>query len=342
MIDAYPELNGSPSGPCPVACQKRIALIILWRGLFPSYFPLFLASCEGNPEFTWLFLTEQPAPADLPPNVHFLPVTAAEVNQRIGDVLGVRTTITRPYKYIDLRPMYGVLFADHLRGFTHWGHGDIDVILGRLRDFLTDDLFDRFPRVQTSGHLSIYRNNDEVNHYYTLEAPGVPTWRNVLANPDHFFVFDEWPGINRILDYHRIPTYHGAPIADIDALSPRMTVFNEPNRRVQAFYWHDGRIVQQFEGDASGWGESRDFAYLHLRKRRMPAPPFDEIPPLGYFITPQGFVPRESEACDAATLRRMNRPSLEHVMFLLRWRTGNLWRKLTGRSRPPPLREPPA
>ncbi len=320
----------------------RIALVVLYRGPFVPYFPLFVASCAGNPEYTWLFLTDQPAPGNLPANVRFLPITAAEVDQRIGDVLGVRTTITKPYKYIDLRPMYGALFADHLRGFTHWGHGDIDVILGRLRDFLTDDLFVRYPRVQTSGHLSIYRNTDEVNHYYTLEAPGVPTWRNVLADPDHFFVFDEWPGINRILDYHRIPSYHGAPVADIDALSPRMKVYREPNRPVQAFYHHDGRIVQQFAADASGHAESRDFAYLHLRKRRLPAPAFDRIPAHGYFITPQGFVPRESEACDAATLRRMNRPSLEHALFLLRWRTGNLWRKLTGRSRPPPLRELPA
>jgi hypothetical protein len=321
---------------------RRVAIVVLYRGPFVPYFPLFLASCAGNPDYTWLFLTDQPTPANAPPNVRFLPITAAEVNQRIGDVLGVRTAITKPYKYIDLRPMYGVLFADHLRGYTHWGHGDIDVILGRLRDFLTDDLFDRYPRVQTSGHLSIYRNTDEVNRFFQLEAPGVPTWRNVLADPDHFFVFDEWPGINRILDYHRIPSYHGAPIADIDALSPRMTVYREPNRRVQAFYRHDGRIVQQFAADASGRAESRDFAYMHLRKRRLPAPAFDRIPELGYFITPQGFVPRESEACDAATLRRMNRPSLDHALFLLQWRSSNLWRKLTGRHRPPPLREPVA
>jgi hypothetical protein len=328
--------------PRPGQGKRCVALVVLWRGPFPPYFPLFLASCAENPDYTWLFLTDEPAPADLPPNVHFLPVTAAEVNQRIGDVLGVRTTITKPYKYIDLKPMYGLLFADHLQSFTHWGHCDIDLIWGRLRDFFTTELFDRYARIQGSGHLSIYRNTEEANRLFQLEAPGLPTWRNVLADPDHFFVFDEWPGLNRILAYHGIPYYHGIPVADIDALSPRMKVFNEPNRRVQAFYWHDGRIVQQFAADASGRGESRDFAYLHLRKRRMPAPSFDEIPPLGYFITPQGFVPRQSEACDAATLRRMNRPSLEHAMFLLRWRTGNLWRKLTGRSRPPPLREPSA
>ncbi len=322
---------GTVSGPRP----RRVALVVIWCGPWPAYFDLFLASCATNPDFTWLIFSDQPGPTSAPANVRLLPISAAEVNRRIGDALGVTTRITWAYKYCDLKPMYGLIFADHLRDFTHWGHCDLDVIWGRLTDFLTDDLFDRYPRIQESGHLAIFRNTPEANRFFMLEAPGVVTWRDVLARHDYYFYFDEWAGINRILGHHGIPRAPVVPVADILAPVGRYRTYMPGNRRLQAFYWQDGCVCREFVDDATGAFGRDAFAYIHLQKRRLPPPPFERIPDLGYYITPQGFVPRSSAVPERRTIRRMNRPSWPHRAFVVRWRLRNLWHKLTGRHRSP-------
>lgn len=303
-------------------------LIVLWAGPFPSYFDLFLASCAMNPGYTWLIFSDQPAPAGAPDNVRFLPITADEVNQRVRDHLGVESDITKPYKYCDLRPMYGLLFADHLTEFTHWGHCDIDVIWGSLGTFLTRDIFEKYIRIQQRGHLSIYRNSEQGNNLFRLEAPGVPTWRQVLANPVKNFVFDEWQGINKILDYHQIPSYHGIPVADINPTRSRFRVNPKYQQPVQAFCWHDGRLIQEY------WDESRrqagtfEFSYIHLQKRSLLHKHFDQLPPLGFYITPHGFFARQTNTPDLSTIKSMNRRRLRQRIFVIKWRSKNLWRKV--------------
>jgi hypothetical protein len=315
---------------------RRVALIVIWRGPFPTYFELFLASCAVNPEITWLIFGDHAGHDSAPANVRFVPLSMDEVNRRIRDALGVQTHITWTYKYCDLKPMYGVLFGDHLHGFTHWGHCDLDIIWGRFADFLTDDLFDRYPRIQECGHLAIFRNDDVANRFYALEAPGLATWRDVLAHPDYYFYFDEWPGINRILQHHGIPRAPVGAFADVLAVPARYRLYGRANHRLQAFYWHDGRVFREFVDEKTGRFGREEFLYIHLQKRYLRPPGFTRIPDLGYYITPHGFVPRLSAEPDRRMTRRMNRASWRHRAFVVRWRAGNLWRKLTGRHRRPP------
>lgn len=322
-------------GDAHTAPVRRVALIVVWHGPFPSFFDLFLASCATNPDYTWLIFGDHSGHDGAPANVRFLPLSLDDMNRRIRDALGVETRITRPYKACDLRPMFGLLFADHLRGFTHWGHCDLDIVWGRLSDFLTDDLFARSPRLQQSGHLSIYRNDAEVNRFFMLEAPRTVTWRGVLAHPDYAFYFDEAAGINRILEHHGVPKAPVQPVADVIAVPARYRLYGRENHRLQAFYWRDGRVFREFVDEATGRCGRDEFLYIHLQKRRLPAPPFRRIPEQGYWITPHGFVPRASAEPDRDTIRRMNRPSWRHRAFVVRWRARNLWRKLTGASRPP-------
>ncbi len=331
MSDAGVAHVGKPNA----AADRRVAIVVIWRGPFPSYFELFLASCAANPEITWLIFGDHAAHDGAPANVRFLPLSVDDVNRRIRDALGVETHITWPYKYCDLKPMYGLLFADHLRGFTHWGHCDLDIVWGRLADFLTDELFVGYPRIQQSGHLSIFRNDDEANRFFMLETPGGVTWRDVLAHPGHSFYFDESAGINRILEHHGVPRAPVAPVADVLAPPARFRLYGHVNHRLQAFFWHDGRVFRDFVDDTTGRFGRDEFLYIHLQKRRLPAPGFRTIPALGYWITPHGFVPRTSAEPDRRTIRRMNRPSWRHRAFVVRWRARNLWRKLTGANRPP-------
>ncbi|MEO1131626.1 MAG: DUF6625 family protein, partial [Cyanobacteria bacterium J06639_1] len=42
----------------------KIALIVVWFGQWPIWFPAFLRSCELNPSVDWLIFTDCPKPEE--------------------------------------------------------------------------------------------------------------------------------------------------------------------------------------------------------------------------------------------------------------------------------------
>ena len=66
----------------------------------------------------------------------------SNLNYLINEKCEFDIVIKNPYKLCDFKPLYGEFFAEYLSGFSHFGHCDIDVIMGRLSSFVTDDLLD--------------------------------------------------------------------------------------------------------------------------------------------------------------------------------------------------------
>ncbi len=62
----------------------RIALIVCWMGALPEYFPLWLKSCECNPNIDFLIYSDQRA-VDLPSNVKMIPATLESIRTKIAD-----------------------------------------------------------------------------------------------------------------------------------------------------------------------------------------------------------------------------------------------------------------
>ena len=56
--------------------------------------------------------------------------------------LGIEIGWNEPYKICDLRLGWGTIFRDHVADYDFFGWGDIDVIYGDLRKFLTNDVLD--------------------------------------------------------------------------------------------------------------------------------------------------------------------------------------------------------
>ena len=72
----------------------------------------------------------------------------------------------------DVRPAYSIIFrGSQIEGFDFWGHCDNGPVFGDIRRFLTPDVLQTYTKVLIHGHLSLYQNRDDVNHYFELEAP---------------------------------------------------------------------------------------------------------------------------------------------------------------------------
>ena len=49
------------------------------------------------------------------------------------------------------------MFADELAGYDFWGHCDLDVVFGRVRDHLPAEAFEA-DKVLVQGNFALYRN----------------------------------------------------------------------------------------------------------------------------------------------------------------------------------------
>ncbi len=119
-----------------------------------------------------LFTDADMSAYSIPDNVHVHAMTLEEIRQRAAKHLDFDPVLTTPYKLCDYKPMYGLIFQDYLAGYDFWGHVDPDVVWGDMGSFITDELLDEYSRLFQRGHLNLYRNTDEVNHFALHELPG--------------------------------------------------------------------------------------------------------------------------------------------------------------------------
>jgi hypothetical protein len=311
-----------------------ILLILPYFGTLPSYSDLFFKSGGANPTVNWLFVTDQPLDAGrLPPNVTLRRTTFASLKKSIDAVLGFETALPSPYKLCDVRPAYGVIFADAIEGVDFWGHCDMDLVFGDIRRFLTPDILHAYTKVLIHGHLSLYRNRDDVNHYFELEAPNA-RFRDAVSDP-RSLAFEEFGGMKLIFEHHGIPVFRNdAFLAEIKPQVYRLFMESPPNARHQCFYWERGRVFRSFW---DGWTCCKqEYIYIHLQKRRMQPPNFDVSAADAWFVRPYDFVLKTS---DPTTPREMDRMNPGHIVhdskrrfFILIDRIKNITSRKTRRS----------
>lgn len=169
--------------------MNKTAFIIPYFGKLPSYFHFFLHSCSYNLAFDFIFFTD--LPVEEKENIKVKKLTLQELNSLASTKLGLKTNIIKPYKLCDFKPAYGKIFEDYLHDYTFWGSVDIDVILGKLSNFIgTEQLegYDAYSGVKQylSGSLFLFRNSEKMNNLYTISKD----YKTVFQSTDNF-IFDE-------------------------------------------------------------------------------------------------------------------------------------------------------
>jgi hypothetical protein len=267
----------------PVTPSPSMRLVVPHFGQRPPYLPLVLRSMAANPDVSWLLLTEQPV-SDAPPNVAVQLCGFDDLVRRIQGSFDFEISLDRPYKVCDFRPAFGEIFADELAGYDFWGHSDLDVIFGRIREHLPAAAFEA-DKILFNGNFSLYRNNAETAGWYRHEV-GKVSYRDAMTNPAAMH-FDEWAGIYYIVEDLRAPAWHDDVIFDISFRRYRPRAEGSPSPDPRRYAWEDGEICEyRLEG---GRLVRRTALLIHLQKRVLRAPAPDVLVAGRYWILPNGF-----------------------------------------------------
>lgn len=258
--------------------MRKCAFILPYYGKFPNYFQLFLKSCGTNPDFDWLVFTDDHTEYDYPTNVHVYYETFEDMQKRVSDAFDFHPQLRRPYKLCDLKPMYGYLFEDYLKGYRFWGHCDCDLIFGKLSHFITDGLLNEYDKLFVLGHCTLYRNTEENNRRFMLTLDGKEIYRDVLNN-DRGYTFDESflpTNVNRIYAQHNIPVYSRdysgnvnakCTIIQITRYAADLGVYLDEKPIRAVYEWNCGMLTRKFV--SLGTLRTSEFMYLHFQRRKM-------------------------------------------------------------------------
>lgn len=302
-------------------------IIACYYGDLPDWMDLWLLSCKYNPQFHFMLVTDC-AIASLPGNVTLLHLSMDKLRRRFSDVVGFPVALSFPYKLCDFKPVYGLAFQKKLAGYGFWGHCDLDLIWGNLRAFISDDLLSHYDRIGAVGHLTLYRNCENINRFFMRPGAAFP-YRTVLTDPDHYG-FDEFAGTNLIFHKNNHPFYTELPIADAARFLSRISVF-PGNTGPEIYFWKDGRVIRAYQ-DGDGY-KSSEYAYLHFQKKHPPhdsGQNYEE----GFYIKSKGFQPRKSTfpSLDEIQSETEFSSRFQDRLDLYRGTRNRIWDFLVGKS----------
>lgn len=275
--------------------MHKIAVIIPYFGNLPNYFKFFIASCKNNPSIDWLIFSDMQTTVEMPKNVHYNIMTWDELRGKFQKNFNFPICLNRPYKLCDFRPSFGEVFREDLIGYDYWAYGDMDLIYGDLRKFLTAEKLENYDRIYVHGHLSVFKNTPYINGIYKKIVDGCCHYDDVFSD-ERSYTFDEWGqgstgGFYQIFSkYGKI--YNRVECADIDTKfwrfrcnfgGPPEKVKKEMKRRQVYFSYEGGSLYMCMGGSKPH--KYAEVMYLHLQKRKMKVKKFAE-PDKVFYIYP--------------------------------------------------------
>lgn len=260
-----------------------LRLVVPHFGPRPPYFPLVVRSMAANPDVSWLLYTDRPVP-QAPPNLDVRVCRFEELAGRIRGNFEFPVVLDRPYKLCDYRPTFGEVFADELRGYDFWGHCDLDVLFGRIREHLPAEAYEA-DKILFQGNFALYRNTAEAARWYRHEV-GRISYRDVLTRPDARH-FDEWAGIFYVLEDLGVRAWQQDVIFDLSFHRYRTRAEHPPGRDPRRYAWESGEVCEYRL--AGGRPVRRTALLVHLQKRVLRAPSPDVLAAERYWIDADRF-----------------------------------------------------
>jgi hypothetical protein len=194
----------------------KIALVICFLGKLPWYFTLFLKTCATNTTIDFIFISDNRHAGSLPPNFKWIHKTRSELEKLAKEKTGLNIPLKYAYKLCDIKPAYGIIFHDYLKGYDFWGHCDIDIVFGDIRSFITEGLLQKHDVIciaptYVTGFFTLFRNDTFMNWIYECSKD----YKYVFENEKHF-CFDE---CNHMFEY----LIRGRSILEVNAEVQSMT-----------------------------------------------------------------------------------------------------------------------
>jgi hypothetical protein len=249
---------------------SKICIVIPYFGAWPFWIAFFLASCRANPTIDWLIYTDCDKLQDCPANVQVIYLSYADYCQKVSTSLSISFHPANAYKLCDIRPAYGQIHVDDLKGYDFWAFGDLDLVYGNLRRYFHEarlaakDVFSTHA-TRTSGHLCLVRNAPDLISAYKKIA----NWKEKFMQEGHLAI-DEKDFSKLFLRHKNSPSWLKKLAQLQDPWLTRaefIEAYSTPNGRIS---WMDGsnnfpKSWRWQLGELSCAGENdHNFPYFHF------------------------------------------------------------------------------
>ena len=254
--------------------MKSIIIIIPYFGNFPDYFELFLKSCKYNETIVWAIITDNELKYDYPSNVHKIKSSFIEIQKKIHAKFDFEVVIDSVHKLCEYKPAYAYLFPELVKGYDYWGYGDLDLIYGNLREFLTPEILN-YSKVFTLGHFTLIENTDEYNSMFMAEINGEAYYRKAFSSSENFNFDEQFKkkiNINTIFEVNKCDIWKRNFAADIYTKSSDLRLDlgdgKKERKSDSLFVWDNGKLIRYTKGQ-NGKINTKEYMYIHLQKRKM-------------------------------------------------------------------------
>lgn len=269
-----------------IIIKNTVAIIIPYFGKFPNYFQFWLESCRYNPTVDWFIFTDDNDKYDFPINVHVLYLSFNDIVLMIQQQFEFKINIPSPYKLCDFKPTYGIVFSQYIKDFRFWGFGDMDLIYGDIRSFLTEEILERHDKILIHGPFCLMKNENENNNVFRKEINGKLKYKEVYSDIRHIG-FDEYgaEAFNSICEKEELSIYKNQLLfADINSWKKHflLTFVRKvcSKREVEIledevseinnssiFVFNKGKLTRKYI--RFGELKEQEYMYVHFQKRKM-------------------------------------------------------------------------
>lgn len=267
--------------------MKSIIVIFPHFGKLPPQYKMWRASALYNSDIDYLFFTD----CDVEPakNIIVHKMSFAEFRQMVQSKFDFPIVLDRPYKICDYRPAFAYILSEYVKDYNFWGWGDLDVVYGDIRHFVTDDVLSRYKMISGYGHFTLYKNDDYANTFFMKEVDGYVSYREAFTQRRSMY-FDEYEykGFgDKWRDCHPEDCWLEWPFDN--ASKPKQSYhFNSMTRGwEEVIFEHIGNKLYMLRFN-DGQLEKKESLYAHFQHRGFMK---DKVTDYGHFlVTPRAII----------------------------------------------------
>ena len=168
--------------------MNKIVLLFPYFGKLPIQYKMWRASALCNPTVDFMFFTDtdvEPAKNIIVHHMHF-----SDFQQLARQAFEFPIVLDRPYKLCEYKQAYGYILQEYINGYDFWGFGDLDLVYGDIRTFITEEVL-KHKFILGWGHLSLLHNDEDTNTYFMKQEAGYQNYMEAFTTSKITF-FDEF------------------------------------------------------------------------------------------------------------------------------------------------------
>lgn len=222
--------------------MKSIGIVCCYFGKLRQDYKSWLLSCEYNKTINWIIFTDCDW-GEVPNNVKIIKCSFEDLKNKFQNCFDFEICLEKPYKICDYKPAFGYIFKEYLKNYEFWGYCDFDMIFGNIRKFITDDILNKYDKIYTMGHLSLYRNTENINNLFKSDKGNMDYKSSFTTNV--IKVFDEEMGIYDIFLKNNYKVYNQYEYIDLCKFSKEIINNNYTimkNHKFQTILFDEGKL----------------------------------------------------------------------------------------------------